>query len=150
MNLRFTVDIDGVEGSETELQELVTKLIRAPRKFGMEIGSEKTKMVNNRNNPLFPLYIIEWPTVGKNLIVRILGSLMHLISRIKYHSGKDAIPGFPCSMGFPVFRTGIDSDKISGSLPQFKANAFTVWSAKQQRGLPVDFRNCQMVIGVCG
>ena len=44
-NPRFSDNIDGLAGSEQELGELVTRIDRTPLKFGMEINTEKTKLL---------------------------------------------------------------------------------------------------------
>ena len=49
-NLRFADDIDGLAGDEQELVNLINKLNDASTDFGMEISSEKTKVMTN--NPL--------------------------------------------------------------------------------------------------
>jgi hypothetical protein len=49
-NLRFA-DIDLMAGTETELQELTTKLKNFIKKFWMEINIDKSKiLVNSHNN----------------------------------------------------------------------------------------------------
>ena len=42
-NLRFADDIDGLAGSEEELGELLGRLEKASKDYGMEISGEKTK-----------------------------------------------------------------------------------------------------------
>ena len=49
-NLRFADDIDLLGGSETELQDLTTRLERAAGAHGMEISSEKSKVMVNSHN----------------------------------------------------------------------------------------------------
>lgn len=50
-NLRFADDIDLMGGSESELQDLTTRLERASTMVGMEVSSEKSKiLVNSRTH----------------------------------------------------------------------------------------------------
>ena len=49
-NLRFTDDIDGLEGSEQELENLVRHLDKSSTACGMEISANKTKLMTNSNN----------------------------------------------------------------------------------------------------
>ena len=44
-NLRFADDIDLMAGNNQELQELTTRLERASGAFGMEVSSEKSKVM---------------------------------------------------------------------------------------------------------
>ena len=50
-NLRFADDIDLMGKSEHELQELTTKLDKAASNYGMEISSEKSKILVNSAQP---------------------------------------------------------------------------------------------------
>ena len=50
-NLRFADDIDLIGGSDSKLQDLTSKLAANAKAYGMEISTEKSKvMVNSRNN----------------------------------------------------------------------------------------------------
>ena len=50
-NLRFADDIDLMAGSNTELQDLTSRLEKRAGAYGMEVSSEKSKiMVNSANN----------------------------------------------------------------------------------------------------
>lgn len=50
-NLRFADDIDLMGGSNSELQDLTSRLASRSRAYGMEVSSEKSKvMVNSANN----------------------------------------------------------------------------------------------------
>ena len=49
-NLRFAVDIDGLAGSEQELENLVKKLDTSSIAFGMEISANKTKLMTNNDD----------------------------------------------------------------------------------------------------
>ena len=51
-NLRFADDIDGLAGTEEELEKLVQHLDKTSGKFGMEISAEKTKLMKNTETPL--------------------------------------------------------------------------------------------------
>ena len=46
-NLRFADDIDDLAGEEEELANLVERLDKASTAYGMEIGTEKTKLMTN-------------------------------------------------------------------------------------------------------
>ena len=46
-NLRFAEDIDGLEGEEEELANLVERLNKA---YGMEISAKKTKLMTNNTS----------------------------------------------------------------------------------------------------
>ena len=46
-NLRFADDIDGLAGEEDELANLVERLHKASKAYGMEISAEKTKLMTN-------------------------------------------------------------------------------------------------------
>jgi len=49
-NLRFADDIDLMAGSNQELQELTYSLVHNAGKFGMEVSSEKSKVMVNSVN----------------------------------------------------------------------------------------------------
>ena len=46
-NFRFADDIDGLAGEEEELAKLVERLDEASTAYGMEISTEKTKLMTN-------------------------------------------------------------------------------------------------------
>ena len=50
INLRFVDDIDGLAGEEEELAKLVKRLGEASTAYGMEISSEKTKLMTNNTS----------------------------------------------------------------------------------------------------
>ena len=50
--LRFAHDIDGLDGKEEELENLVKKMKAASTAYGMEINPEKTKVMSNSANGL--------------------------------------------------------------------------------------------------
>ncbi|MGL4418375.1 MAG: reverse transcriptase domain-containing protein [Plesiomonas shigelloides] len=56
-NLRFADDIDLMAGSNTELQNLTNKLSRIAGSYGMEISTDKSKVMtnstNDRNNKIY-------------------------------------------------------------------------------------------------
>ena len=47
-NLRFADDIDGLAGEEEELAKLVERLDKASTAYGMQISTEKTKLMTNK------------------------------------------------------------------------------------------------------
>ena len=49
-NLNFADDIDGLEGEEEELANLVERLDKASTAYGMEISAEKTKLTTNNTS----------------------------------------------------------------------------------------------------
>ena len=49
-NLRFADDIDGLVGEEEKLAKLVERLDKASTAYGMEISSEKTKLMTNNSS----------------------------------------------------------------------------------------------------
>jgi len=46
-DLRFADDIDGLAGTEEELRELIKRINETSMKFGMEISTDKTKVMTN-------------------------------------------------------------------------------------------------------
>ena len=49
-NLHFADDIDGLEGEAEELENLVQRLDKVSRAYGMEISAEKTKLMTNNTS----------------------------------------------------------------------------------------------------
>ena len=49
-NLRFADDIDGLAGEEEELANLIERLYKTSKAYGMEISAEKTKLITNNTN----------------------------------------------------------------------------------------------------
>ena len=49
-NLRFANDIDGLAGEKEELAKLVKRLDKASTAYGMEISTEKTKLMTNNTS----------------------------------------------------------------------------------------------------
>ena len=49
-HLRFADNIDGLAGSKTDLRQLVIRLERASKDYGMEINGENNKVMTNNNN----------------------------------------------------------------------------------------------------
>ena len=49
-NLCFADDIDGSAGEEEELAKLVERLDKASTAYGMEISTEKTKLMTNNTS----------------------------------------------------------------------------------------------------
>ena len=57
-NLRFADDIDLMGGSNTELQDLTSRLSNAAAAYGMEISTEKSKvLVNSTSNTTAKIYM---------------------------------------------------------------------------------------------
>ena len=46
-NLRFTDDIDLMGGSNGELQDLANRLVDRARTYGIEVSTEKSKLMTN-------------------------------------------------------------------------------------------------------
>jgi hypothetical protein len=57
-NLRFVDDIDLIAGSESELQELTTKLETVTKNYGMEINIDKSKILINSYDDHIPTNIV--------------------------------------------------------------------------------------------
>lgn len=51
-NLRFADDIDGIAGNQAELSNMVSRLDKTSKRYGMEINAEKTKIMTNSGQPL--------------------------------------------------------------------------------------------------
>ena len=49
-NIRFADDIDGLAGEEEELEKLVERLDKVFTAYGMEISTEKTKLMTNNTS----------------------------------------------------------------------------------------------------
>ena len=49
-NLRFADDIDGLAGEEEELANLIERLYKTSKAYGMEISAEKTKLITNNTS----------------------------------------------------------------------------------------------------
>ena len=49
-NLRFADDIDGLAGEEKQLANLVERLDKASAAYGMEIRTEKSKLMTNNTS----------------------------------------------------------------------------------------------------
>ena len=49
-NLRFADDIDGLAGEKEELAKLVERLDKASAAYGMEIRTEKSKLMTNNTS----------------------------------------------------------------------------------------------------
>ena len=49
-NLRFADDIDGLAGEEEELAKLVERLDKTITAYGMEISTEKSKLMTNNTS----------------------------------------------------------------------------------------------------
>ena len=49
-NLKFADDIDLIVGTNTEFQDMTNQLSKCARRYGMEISSEKSKVMVNSND----------------------------------------------------------------------------------------------------
>ena len=56
-NLRFADDIDLIADGDEELQELTSRLESTVKKFGMEINTDKSKILVNSRQPTQPCAI---------------------------------------------------------------------------------------------
>ena len=70
-NLCFADDIDGLAGEEEELAKLVERLDKASTASGMDISTEKTKLMTNN-------------TSGINTETKINGQKLETVTSIKY------------------------------------------------------------------
>ena len=70
-SLRFADDIDGSAGQEEELAKLVERLDKASTAYGMDISTEKTKLITNN-------------TSGINTEIKINGQKLETVSSFKY------------------------------------------------------------------
>ena len=70
-NLHFTDDIDGLAGEEEELANLVERLDKASTAYGMEISTEKTKLMTNN-------------TSGINTEIKVNGQELEIVTSFKY------------------------------------------------------------------
>ena len=70
-NLRFADDIDGLEGNEEELANLVEHLDKASTAYGMEISAEKTKLMTKN-------------TIGINTEIKVNGQKLETVTSFKY------------------------------------------------------------------
>ena len=70
-NLRFTDDINGLAEEEEELVNLVERLDRASTANGIEISTEKTKLMSNN-------------TSGINREIKVIGQELETVTSFKY------------------------------------------------------------------
>ena len=49
-DFRFADDIDGLAGTDEELRELIKKINETPMIFGMEISTDKTNVMTNKDS----------------------------------------------------------------------------------------------------
>ena len=70
-NQIFADDIDGHAGSETELRQLVSRLERASKDYGIKISGEKTKLMTTNKN-------------GMTTDVQIVGNTLEEVQHVKY------------------------------------------------------------------
>ena len=70
-NLRCADDIDGLAGEEEELANLVERLDKASTAYGMEISTEKTKLVTNNTSSI-------------NSEIKVNGQKLETVTSFKY------------------------------------------------------------------
>ena len=70
-NLHFVDDVDGLEGEEEELANLVEHLDKASTAYGKEISAEKTKLMTNN-------------TSGINTEIKVNGQKLETVTSFKY------------------------------------------------------------------
>ena len=75
-NLRFADDIDGLAGSEEELRELLGRLEKASKDYGMEISGEKTKIMTNNINGMTTALHIAGNTLDEVQSFKYLGAII--------------------------------------------------------------------------
>ena len=85
-NLRFADDIDGLARTKSELCQLVSRLERASKDYGIEISGEKTKLITNNNNDM---------TMGVQISLYIL--LMKMVPSQKW-SPESLKPQWHCQV----------------------------------------------------
>ena len=69
-SLRFADDIDGLAGSELKLANLVDRLDETSTAYGMQISTEKTKLITNTN--------------GISSNIRVNGEQLKTVQSFKY------------------------------------------------------------------
>ena len=69
--LRFADAIDGLAGREVELAEFVERLDKTSTAFGMQINTEKPKLMTNNTN-------------GISTDIRVNGEKLDCVNRFKY------------------------------------------------------------------
>ena len=70
-NLRFADDIDGLAGEEEELENFAERRDKASTAYGMEISTEKTKLMTNN-------------TSGINTEIEVNGQKLETVTSFKY------------------------------------------------------------------
>ena len=75
-NLRFADDIDGLAGSDEELRELLGRLEKASKDYGMEISGEKTKIMTNNINGMTTALHIAGNTLDEVQSFKYLGAII--------------------------------------------------------------------------
>ena len=70
-SLRFADDIDGSAGQEEELAKLVERLDKASTAYGMDISTEKTKLMTNNIS-------------GINTEIKVNGQKLETVTSFKY------------------------------------------------------------------
>ena len=75
-NLRFADDIDGLAGSEKELADLVDRLDKTSQAYGMQISSEKTKVMTNNTNGITSDIKVDGKKVDSVAKFKYLGAIV--------------------------------------------------------------------------
>ena len=70
-SFHFADDIDGLAGEEKKLAKLVGRLDKASTAYGMEVSTEKTKLMTNN-------------TSGINTEIKIYGQKLETVTSFKY------------------------------------------------------------------
>ena len=66
INLRFADDFDGLAGEEEELANLVERLDKASTAYGVEISTEKTKLMTNNTSGIYREIKLQIPGLSYN------------------------------------------------------------------------------------
>ena len=102
-NLRFADDIDGLAGEEKELAKLVECLDKASTDYGMDISTEKTKlMINN--------------TSGINTEIKVNGQKLQTVTSFKYLGSAMTVEGSKPEILSRIAQTTASFDKVETSL----------------------------------
>ena len=75
-NLRFADDIDLMGGNNDELQELTNRLSNSAREYGMEISSEKSKVMVNSGDNATAQISMNGQQLGEVMAFKYLGATL--------------------------------------------------------------------------
>ena len=76
MQLRFADDIDLMGGSNGELQDLINRLVDRATAYGMEVSTEKCKIINNRRNDISACIGMNGQMLKKIICFKYLGATL--------------------------------------------------------------------------